>query len=180
MRLLGTWKFEWPWEFSLMDLHEHEFNNVQPPLLNQWIDELFGTFKLLKRSYKDSYSNIKQPWHKTWKIDCIWTIFQFPSPTSLFTWTKIDLEPLCAYNLKFFMCVQSFAMYSWLKLWWKSLQSIGYWMIPTTITLKVPTSRSCFHTRSCNLQWHHFALWLNTPLLILVQCVSPPQINPKV
>jgi hypothetical protein len=35
MRLLGTWKIEWPLEFNLMDLHEHEFNNVQPPLLDQ-------------------------------------------------------------------------------------------------------------------------------------------------
>jgi hypothetical protein len=56
--------------------------------------KLFGINKLLKNSYKLSYSSIGQPWDKTCRIDFICTIFQFPSPTSLFTCAKIDLELL--------------------------------------------------------------------------------------
>lgn len=60
---------------------------------------LFGTAKLLKSSYKLSYFNIGQPWDKTCKIGFICTNFQFPSPSSLFTCAKIDLEPLIQFHV---------------------------------------------------------------------------------
>jgi hypothetical protein len=67
---------------------------TQPVITYQCMFGLFGIAKLLKSSYKLSYSSIGQPWNKTCRIDFICTIFQFPSPTSLFTCAKIDLEPL--------------------------------------------------------------------------------------
>ncbi len=70
-------------------------------MLDQCIEGLFGTFKLLKSSYKYSYSNIGWLWNKIWNKDLISTIFWFLSPTSLFTYAKIDFEPF-TYNLYFF------------------------------------------------------------------------------
>ncbi len=70
-------------------------------MLDQCIEGLFGTFKLLKSSYKYSYSNIGWLWNKKWNKDLISTIFWFLSPTSLFTYAKIDFEPF-TYNLYFF------------------------------------------------------------------------------
>jgi hypothetical protein len=45
---------------------------------------LFKTTKLLKSSYKLSYSNLGRPWDKTCKIYFIYIIFQFPSFANLF------------------------------------------------------------------------------------------------
>ncbi len=77
--------------------------SVQPSLSNQCMDGLFGTFKLLKSSHKDSYFNIRQPWNKTWKIE-------FPLQVIYLSqnWPEI---PLCI-QLIFFKCAQFFAVYS--------------------------------------------------------------------
>ncbi len=60
---------------------------------------LFGTTKFLKSSYKLSYSSIWRPTNKLCIIGFICTIFQFPSPTSLFTCAKIDLKPLIQFHV---------------------------------------------------------------------------------
>jgi hypothetical protein len=84
---------------------------TQPTISNQCMLGLFGIPKLLKSSYKLSYSNITQPWDKTYKIYFICKIIQFPSHVGLFICAKIDLRPLWTYNFMFFKWAQSCAMY---------------------------------------------------------------------
>lgn len=138
---------------------------IQQAKSDQCIKGVLGTPKLTNNSCMVSYCTTLGDHEKghSWNNVFICTILWLPSPMGVVIYAKIKWGPLCAYNLMFFICAQSLAMYSHPfftpslgRSWWTILQP---WCLIKVSHLH-PTILSL---PSINKQTLHLIVWMKPP-----------------